>query len=151
MNSCRIWLVMTAAMVVMWQSVSFASENIKITMGSWTFEEKSAKNLNFELMLTENGVGLHATADKVTLAEPIGQLNNVSLKCTELQLLSNQYACKKGALKFNHIEIGSQKISFSVKAQPEKNSYDLKVKGLSLAEADISFVAKLKNKSGRYY
>mgnify|MGYP000494595671 CR=1 FL=1 len=141
----RTWLIITAAMLLMWQSSSFASEQITIIIGSWAFEQKSAKNLDVELFLTEHGVGIQATADNVTLAEPIGQLNKVSLTCTQFQLLSERYSCKQGTVAFLHAELGSQKLKFSIKAKPQTNNYDVKVNGLRLAEADISFTAKLAN------
>lgn len=141
------WLIICTAMLVFWQGILFASDQVNISIGSWTFEQRSAQNLNVELLLTKNGLGFLASAEKLTLAEPIGQLKNVTLRCNELQILSEQYSCNQGTIAFKHAELGSQQLKFSIKAKPEKNSYELNVANLTLAEAKISFKAKLDNKN----
>ncbi|OUR65286.1 hypothetical protein A9Q79_03000 [Methylophaga sp. 42_25_T18] len=143
MNFIRIWLILSAAMLVCWQGISSATERINITIGLWSFEEHAADNLNLEFMLTGKGLGVVVSADSMTLAEPIGQLKKVSLKCTELTLLSEHYSCKQGTVAFQHAELGAQKLHFSVKAQLEISRYDIQIAGLKLAEAEISFTAKL--------
>jgi hypothetical protein len=145
MKFIRTWLVFCAAVLLAWQSIAVSSEQIKITIGSWVFEEKQAENLGFNLTLTDAGIGIKATADVLNFAEPIGQINNVSLSCSSFQLNAQQYACLKGSLAFTHAKLASQKIQFSIKAKPEEASYGVSVKGLKLAEIDIALQAELDN------
>ncbi|OUR71359.1 hypothetical protein A9Q78_09905 [Methylophaga sp. 41_12_T18] len=138
----RTWLVVTAAMLGLWQ-VAIASEQLSLSVGSWQLEQQSADNLTIEFNLTTNGLALEATADSLKLAEPIGRLNKVSLSCDEVQLLAERYLCKQGNLIFNHAELGSQNIQFSLTAQPEASHYQLHLTGLKLAEAEIALSVNL--------
>lgn len=145
MKFIRTWLIFCAAVLLAWQSIAVSSEQIKITIGSWVFEEKQAENLDFNLTLTDVGIGIKATADVVNFAEPIGQINNVSLSCDELQFNSQQIACLKGDLAFTHAKLASQKIQFSIKAKPETTNYRVSIKGFKLAETDVLLQAELEN------
>jgi hypothetical protein len=143
MRLFRTWLIVCAAMLLCWQPSVSASDQIKLTIGSWVFEENQAENLDIELTLSDVGLGVIATADLLKLAAPIGQIKNVSLRCDELQILSEHYSCKRGSFAFKQSQLGLQKIQFAIKAKPEKATYDITVEGLQLAQADISFQAKL--------
>jgi hypothetical protein len=143
MKFIRIWLILCAAMLLAWQAVAVSSEQIKLTIGSWGFEQKQAENLDIQLLLTDAGLGIKATADVLMLEEPIGQLEKVSLSCDVLQLNSQQYSCLRGGLAFSHAKLGSQKIQFSLKANPEKTSYIISINDLNLAETDFSLQLEL--------
>ena len=143
MKFSRTWLIISAAVLLCWHGVAITSDQIKITFGSWVFEENQAENLDIELTLTDTGLAVLATADLLKLAAPIGQIKNVSLRCDELQILSQHYSCKRGSFAFKHSQLGRQKIQFFIKAEPEKAKYNISVEGLQLAEAEISFQVTL--------
>jgi len=137
MTVFRTWLIFTAAMLGLWH-VATASEQLSLSVGSWQLEQQSADNLTVEFNLTTKGVALRAKADSLQLAEPIGRLNKVKLSCSEVQLLAGYYQCKQGNLIFEHAELGSQNVQFSLTAQPATNHYQLQLTGLKLAEAEIA-------------
>jgi hypothetical protein len=145
MKFIQTWLILCAAVLFAWQSTAVSNEQIKITIASWAFEEKQAENLEFNLSLTNDGLAVQATADVLNFAEPIGQINDVSLSCDELQLNSKQYSCLKGSLAFTHAKLARQKIQFLIQAKPETTNYIVTVKGLNLADTDISLQAELEN------
>lgn len=141
MNRFSIWLSLCAAMLLFWQCLTFASEHVSLTVGSWGFEEIKAQNLNINLKLTVQGVRIDATADSVVLAEPVGLIKKVSLQCTEVVFLSSQTKCTTGKLAFTHKTLGYQKLGFSVNARPEQEDYQLSVSNLTLADAGFSIIA----------
>ncbi len=120
-----------------------ASENIKLSIGSWSFEDIHAKNLQFEINLTAQGLALNAQADSVDLVAPIGKVTKLKLHCNELIILSESFSCASGKLSFFQAELGQQKISFKVEGEPEKDKYQIKIKGLKLASANVSATAYL--------
>lgn len=141
MNRFSIWLSLCTAMLLFWQCLTFASEHVSLTVGSWGFEDINAQNLNVDLRLNLQGIGIDATADALVLAEPIGLIEHVSLQCTEVTFLSKQTQCNAGKLAFTHKTLGVQKLGFLVNAAPEKQHYQLSVSNLTLADANFSIIA----------
>ena len=142
MKKTLTWLVFWAAMLVLGQYVAFASDQFKITVGHWAFDDLSAQNLAVNLQLTRQGVVVNASADSIVLAQPIGLLQKVSLQCTELTLLSAQVSCAAGKLGFTHQEFGVQNIEFSLKAIAEQQQYQLSVANLKIADARFTIIAQ---------
>ncbi len=141
MKNNPTWLVFFAAVLVLWQSVAFASEQFKLTIGHWTFDDLSAQNIAVNLQLTKQGLTVNASADSIVLAQPIGMLKKVTLQCTELVLLSGQTNCVAGKVGFIHKEFGSQSIAFSLQAMPEQAHYQLSVSNLKFADANFTIIA----------
>ncbi|HEC60352.1 MAG TPA: hypothetical protein ENI24_12385 [Methylophaga sp.] len=141
MKTTSTWLVFWAAMLVLWQSMAFATDELKLSIANWAFDNVNAQNLAVNLQLTQQGLKVNASADSIELAPPIGILNKVTLKCTELVLLSGQTNCAAGKLGFIHKEYGTQNIAFSIKAMPEQTHYQVSVSNLKFAGA--TFVAQL--------
>ncbi len=126
-----------------------ASENIKLSIGNWSFENIQAENLQFDITFTEKGLMLLGSAESVTLAEPIGKVSKLKLQCDELILLSESFSCTRGKIAFYQPELGQQKISFKVDGEPEKDKYRVKVKGLKLVSAHVSATVYLNKKYWR--
>lgn len=141
MKNTSTWLVFFTAVFVLWQSVIFASDQLKLTVGHWAFDELSAQNLVVNLQLTRQGLIVDASADSIVLAQPIGLLKKVTLQCTKLVLLSEQTNCAAGKLRFIHKELGSQNIEFSLKAATEQEHYQLSVSNLKFADASFTIQA----------
>lgn len=126
-----------------------ASDNIKLSIGNWSFEDINAKNLQFDINLTATGLALNAQADSVNLAAPIGKVTKLRLQCDELILLAERFSCAGGTVSFHQHELGQQTIAFKVKGQPEKDKYQINLTGLKLASATFSATAYLNNKYWR--
>jgi hypothetical protein len=141
MKKTSTWLVLCAAVLVLWQCVAFASDQLKLTIGHWAFEDLSAQNLAVNLQLTKQGLTVDASADSIVLAQPLGLLKKVTLQCTKLVLLSGQTNCAAGKLGFIHKEFGSQSILFSIQAMPEQEHYQLSVSNLKFADANFTIIA----------
>ncbi|MBL1322099.1 MAG: hypothetical protein COA63_013725 [Methylophaga sp.] len=126
-----------------------ASQDIKLSIGQWSFEDIQAKNLHFDINLTSKGLALNAQADSVDLAAPIGKVTKLHLQCDELILQSESFSCGRGTLSFHQHELGQQKISFKVNGEPEKEKYRINIAGLELASAKFSATVYLNNKYWR--
>lgn len=141
MKNTPTWLVFFAAVLVLWQCVALASDQFKLTIGHWTFDDLSAQNIAVNLQLTKQGLVVNAMADSIVLAQPIGMLKKVTLQCTKLVLLSGQTNCVAGKVGFTHKEFGSQDIAFSLQALPEQEHYQLSVANLKFADANFTILA----------
>jgi len=141
MKNTSTWLVYCAAVFILWQSVAFANDQLKLTIGSWTFEDYKSQNLSVSLQLTQQGLKVNATADSIELREPIGTFKKVTLQCTELVLLSGQTNCVAGKIGFIHKKYGVQSIAFSVKAMTEQGRYQVSISNLKFADATFSVKA----------
>ena len=141
MKNTSTWLVLWAAMFVLWQCVAFASDQFKVTIGHWDFDDLSAENLAVNVQLTRQGLVVNASADSIVFAQPIGVINKVTLQCTELVLFSAQTNCAAGKLRFTHKQFGAQSITFSVKAMLEQERYQLSVSNLKFADATYAITA----------
>jgi hypothetical protein len=141
MKNTSIWLVFFAAVLVLWQCIAFASDQFKLTVAHWAFDDLSAQNLVVNLQLTKQGLIVEGSADSIVLAQPIGLLKKVTLQCTKLVLLSAHANCAAGKLGFIHKESGTQSIAFSLKAMPEQEYYQLSVSNLKFADADFTVIA----------
>jgi len=141
MKKTSTCLVLCVAMLVLWQCVAFASNQLKLTVGHWAFDDLSAQNLAVNIQLTSQGLILDASADSIILAKPIGLLKKVTLHCTELVILSEQASCAAGKLRFFHKEFGSQNIDFSVKAMAGQEHYQLSIFNLKFADASFTILA----------
>jgi len=141
MKNTSTWLVFYAAMLVLWQCVAFASDEFKLTIGHWSFDDLSAQNLAVNLQLTKQGLIVNASADSIVLEQPIGLLKKVTLQCTKLVLISGQTNCARGKLGFSHKDFGSQNLAFSLKMMPEKEHYQLTVSNLQFAESNFTIIA----------
>lgn len=121
-----------------------ANNSANITIGKWSFDESMAHNLNIEMSLTTKGIGIIATADSVQLAKPIGTLAQVNLRCNELLLVSEMYACSQGTLSFNQKELGFQKLDFAIEARPSNEDYKVEIEELRLASSlfSVTFIIK---------
>jgi uncharacterized protein YdbL (DUF1318 family) len=60
--------------------ISVASDNLRLSIGQWSFEDLQAQNLQFYLTITTKGLGLIAYADSVILAAPIGIITDNSIQ-----------------------------------------------------------------------
>ncbi|MFT7414788.1 MAG: hypothetical protein ACI9FO_001449 [Methylophagaceae bacterium] len=141
MKKTSTWLVLCAAVLVLWQCVAFTNDQLKLTIGQWSFDDLSAQNLVVKVQLTRQGLLVNASADSIVLAQPIGELKKVTLHCTELVLLSTQTRCAAGKLGFIHGEFGSQNVHFSLKATAEQAHYHLSVSNLKFADASFTIQA----------
>jgi len=141
MKKTSTWLVFCAAVLVLWQCVALASDQLKLTIGHWAFDDLNAQNLAVNMQLTRQGLLVNARADSIMLAQPIGLLRKVTLQCTELVLLSGQANCAAGKLGFIHKQFGSQNIEFSLKAMAEQEYYQLSVSKLKFADASFTIQA----------
>ncbi len=141
MKNTSTWLVYCAAVFILWQNVTFANDQLKLTIGSWTFEDYKSHNLSVSLQLTQQGLKVNATADTIELREPIGTLTKVTLQCTELVLLSGQTNCVAGKIGFIHKKYGLQSIAFSVKAMTEQGRYLVSISNLKFADATFNVKA----------
>lgn len=146
MQKYPTWLVLFAAVLALWQSVAFASDQLNLTVGNWDFEDLSAQNLVFNVQLTKQGLIVNASADTIVLAQPIGLLKKVTIQCTKLVLLSGQTNCAAGKLGFIHKDLGSQSILFSIQAMPEQEHYLLSVSNLKFADANFTIIANYDKK-----
>lgn len=142
MNKTSIWLRLCTAILLILPCLTFANDQYKLSIASWSFETIKAQNLAIDLTLTLQGLRLDATADAVVLAEPIGLIKHVSLQCAEVVFVSNQTQCASGKLSFTHKYLGFQKLSFSVKATPDQEHFQLSISNLILAGANLSIVVE---------
>ena len=140
MKNTPTWLVVCAAVLVLWQSVAFARDQFKLTIGHWAFDDLSAQNLAVNVQLTKQGLIVNASADSIVLAQPLGVLKKVTLQCTKLVLLSGQTNCAAGKLGFIHKDFGSQSIAFSLQAMPKQARYQLSVSNLKFADANFTIL-----------
>ena len=124
-----------------------ASDNIKLSIGQWSFEDLQATNLQFDINLTAKGLALYAQADSVQLAAPIGKITKLSVQCDELILLTETFSCTSGKLSFYQAELGRQKIAFKIDAEPEKDKYKINLQGVSLASANFAATVFLNKKN----
>lgn len=141
MKNISTWLVFFAAVSILWQSTVFASDQFKITVGHWAFDDLQAENLAVDAQLTKQGLIVNASADSISFAQPIGLIKKVTLHCTKLRFLSEQVSCAAGKLSFVHKEFGAQKIDFSVKAMAEQEQYELSLTNVKFADAILSVTA----------
>jgi len=146
MKNTSTWLVFCAAVLVLWQSIAFANDKFKLTIGNWAFDDVNAQNLAVNLELTQQGLKVNASADSIELVPLIGILKKVTLQCTELVLLSGQTSCAAGKLAFIHKTFGSQNITFSIKAMPELTRYQVSVSNLKFADAKFDIQANYDDK-----
>ncbi|MFW5427550.1 MAG: hypothetical protein ACKE8R_09910, partial [Methylophagaceae bacterium] len=134
---------------ILFLSVANASNDLKLSIGQWSFEGINAKNLQFDINLTAKGLALNAQADSVDLVAPIGKVTKLKLHCNELILLSERFSCASGTLSFYQHELGQQKIAFKVNGEPEKSKYRINIAGLKLASAKFSATVYLNKKYWR--
>ncbi|MFW5450808.1 MAG: hypothetical protein ACKE9I_04335 [Methylophagaceae bacterium] len=123
------WLILPA--------MAIASDTIKLSIGSWSFDDLQAQNIQFDLALTSKGLGLIGSADSIVLAAPIGLVQEVKLQCHELLFKPENIICSQGEIDFHQQELGTQSLAFSIIASPNKNNYQLAITGLKLASSTI--------------
>ena len=124
------WLLMSAIVV--------ANDNIKLSIGLWSFEDLNAQNLAVDMTLTTKGLGFSVSADSVQLAQPIGKLDSLKLSCKELLIVSEKVSCARGHIDFHQKELGLQKLAFEIEAMPDNEKYKLEIENLNLASASFS-------------
>jgi len=122
-----------------------ANDNLKLSIGQWSFDDLNAQNLNIELSLTAEGLGFTASADSVQLAQAIGKLTHVNLNCKELLIVSEKYSCARGDLAFHQQEIGSQKLQFEIEAHPANEKYKVEIDNINVASALFSATFMVKH------
>lgn len=122
----------------------FAIDELELSIGSWSFNELNSVNMDVAVTLTSKGLAVTVSADQLTLAAPIGRLNNVYFQCDELRIASAHYSCKKGRLAFQHKDLGQQKIALSIVSNPESTRHQLTVSNIKLAESTLSLIANIK-------
>ena len=135
--------------ILLFLATADASDNIKLSIGQWSFEDVQAENLQFDISLTEKGVSLVALADSIKLAAPIGKVSKLKFKCNELIVLAETFSCGQGSVSFRQKELGRQHFSFRVSGQPEKEKYQINIAGLKLASATFSATAYINKKYWR--
>lgn len=134
---------------LLFSATAHTSQNIKLSIGLWSFEDIQANKLHFDIEFTAKGLALTAQADSVKLVAPIGKITKLKLHCNELILLSETFLCAAGTVSFRQRELGQQRISFKVSGQPEKAKYQVNVEGLKLANATFSATAYINKNNWR--
>jgi len=124
--------------------MAIANDSVTLSIEQWSLDEINAENLNVELSLTAKGIGFTASADRLILAEPIGQLRQVSLNCKEVIIVSEKTSCARGHISFHQKDLGSQSLEFELDALPAIDKYKVEVDNISLASAIFSatFIVK---------
>ncbi len=126
-----------------WQLSAQAIEQIDIRIEQWATEQLAAEGFDLALGLTPSGIQLNATAKTLRLPAPINIIKEVQLSCDKTQWLASQLRCESGQLRFNHAQLGQQKLSFSLTALPDAAHYIFDVSGLKLAGSDMSVAATI--------
>lgn len=121
--------------------LSWASDEVQLSISAWQFEDIDAENLNVAVTLSGKGLGLIAFADHIQLAEPIGTLRAVKLQCDELLISSEQFSCAQGSLAFIQKDLGQQSVRFEASANQSEERYKIEVSGLIVASATVSLTA----------
>lgn len=138
---CCTWLFLSG--------ISIASDNLKLSIGQWSFEDLQAQNLQFDLTITTKGLGLIAYADSVGLAAPIGLITDIKLNCHELIFKPEYVSCASGQLDFKQQELGQQSLVFNITASPNKDHYQLAITELKLASSIITIDVEFDKNSWR--
>ena len=118
-----------------------AIEQVAIQIGLWSSEQLDINDLQVEITLKSAGLAVTASARKVQLVEPIGQLTNVKLRCDTLRWLSGQLDCQAGQLDFTHAQWGNQQITFKVHSRAEEQSYQLTLNGIRIEQGRVNLQA----------
>lgn len=119
----------------------WAIEQMAIQIGSWSSEQIDITDLQVKINLQSTGLAVTATAKQVQIAEPVGQLSNVRLRCETLRWLSGQIDCQSGQLDFSHALWGNQKIAFNIKSRAEEENYQLSLTGIQLDQGNMDMQA----------
>ncbi|WP_304915735.1 hypothetical protein [Methylophaga sp.] len=114
-----------------------AIEQISIQIGLWSSEQLDITDLQVDITLLATGLAVSASASKVRLVEPLGQLSNVRLRCDNLRWLSGQLDCRAGQFDFIHAQWGSQQISFEVQSRAEEENYQIALNGIRIEQGHL--------------
>lgn len=131
--------------------LNWASEKVQVSIAVWQFEDIDAENLNVDMQLSSNGISLIASADSIRLADPIGTINAVRLRCDELGIISEEFSCSQGTLDFSQQNLGKQAIRFEAFASQNKEKYKIEISGLKLASAKLSLTAIINGKQWKVF
>lgn len=104
-----------------------------LSIETWQFDDIEANNLQLSFSLTENGITVQATANKISLPEPFHQITNVGLNCHSVVIKHGEYICQRGMLSFYHVDFGQQELQFKVDAFEQKGAYRLRVSNVNIA------------------
>ncbi|THK43094.1 hypothetical protein E8Q33_00145 [Methylophaga sp. SB9B] len=118
-----------------------AIDQVAIQIGLWSSEQLDITDLQVDISLKSSGLAVTASARKVQLVEPIGQLTNVRLRCDTLRWFSGQLDCQAGQLDFTHAQWGNQQITFKVQSRAEEESYQLTLNGIRIEQGRVDLQA----------
>lgn len=133
-------IVLMVLLLVVTTSVR-AIDQVAIQIGLWSSEQLDITDLQVDISLKSSGLAVTASARKVQLVEPIGQLTNVRLRCDTLRWFSGQLDCQAGQLDFTHAQWGNQQITFKVQSRAEEESYQLTLNGIRIEQGRVDLQA----------
>lgn len=143
MNTLSSYVVLICCLLFL--PIAIASDNMKLSIGQWTFDDIRAENLVFDVVFTSQGFVLNIFADSIQFAQPIGRVNNLKLHCDQLLLQAEQFSCTSGKIAFQQSGLGQQRLQFKLTAEPDNKYYQLSIKGLSIASAQLAVDASFDN------
>jgi hypothetical protein len=114
-----------------------ASEQFQIAIANWTIDQTQLENVQFDWLLTAQGIQLKAIAETISLPAPLGQLTAVELWCHDVVLRGGQFQCQQGELSFKQQDIGQQTVQFKMDADTDNEAYQITISNLSLASSRI--------------
>ena len=114
-----------------------ASEQFQIAIANWTIEQTQLENVQFDWLLTAQGIQLNVVAETISLPAPLGQLTAVELLCHDVAIRGGQFQCQQGELSFKQQDIGQQTVQFKVDVDTNSEAYQITISNLSLASSRI--------------
>lgn len=137
MSANTRYAIALTVLLLLVTSSARAIEQIAIQIGLWSSEQLDIKDLQVEFTLKGTGLAVTASASKLRLVEPLGQLSNVRLRCDTLRWLSGQLDCQAGQFDFTHAQWGSQQITFSVQSRAEQENYQIALNGIRIEQGHL--------------
>jgi len=131
--------------------LNWANEKVHVSIAVWQFEDIDAENLNVDMHLSSQGIGVIASADSIRLADPIGTIKAVTLRCDALVIIAEKLSCSRGILDFSQQDLGKQSIRFEAFANQNKEKYKIEISGLKLASAKLSLTAIINAKQWQVF
>ena len=129
--------LIAAVCCLLFAPISHALEGISLQIGSLNFDELTASDIELEFGLAASGLTLNLTVPSLKLTSPVGVVKQLNLKCQTLKLYAEHARCQQGQIRFQHKQLGKQNIRFVITAQPNAEYYQLQLKNIRLAKANI--------------
>ena len=96
-----------------------------------------AVGLTADLILTPTGLVLSGSAKQLQLPAPYGKVKQLTIDCPTVVWTDKQIQCKRGILRFQHKLLGKQKLSFSLRGNPQTQQYHFSLSKLAVAKGHI--------------